>query len=131
WTAEDKEAFDAKTQKVAAYLSTIEAGPGVHVNGDLVVTESIADFGGLAAVLEAASQIDDFDYDAFFRNYASAWKIVMSKDKLAEKLVSDEHPPGSVRVNTNVQQYEEFYTAYDVQPGDGMYLAPEDRVAVW
>ena len=131
WTDEDRKAFEEKTAKVAAYFSTIEAVPGGYVNGEMTVGEAVADLGGMAVMLEAASHIDGFDYDAFFRNNAAVWKKQMSDELARSKLLTDVHPPGHVRTNANIQQFDEFYETYDVKPGDGMYLAPENRLSVW
>ena len=131
WTEADRNAFNEKTDKVAAYFSTIEAVPGGYVNGELTVGEAVADLGGMAVMLEAASHIEDFDYDAFFKNYAAVWEKQTSEDLARSMLVTDVHPPGHVRTNATVQQFDEFYQTYGVKPGDGMYLAPENRLSVW
>ena len=47
------------------------------------------------------------------------------------QLTQDSHPLDYSRTNVPVQQFEEFYEAFDVKEGDNMYLAPEDRLIVW
>lgn len=82
-------------------------------------------------MLEIAKGIEDFDYEMFFEAYANNWKMACTEESLENAVHTDEHPLNYLRVNAIVQQFEEFYDAYDVKEGDGMYLAPEKRLAVW
>ena len=72
----------------------------------------------------------DFDYDKLFRALAVAW---LEKGTLqnAYNQINDVHPMGYLRVNCTLQQFDEFIDFYGIKKGDGMYLAPEDRVAIW
>ena len=130
WTDEDRAAFEELTAKVEAYYSAIEALPGKYVDGQLTIGETVADLGGLSCALEIARDIEEFDYAAFFQSFAEIWRLKTTPE-MTEILLTDEHPPHYLRANVNVQQFEEFYQTYDVQPGDGMYLAPEARLSVW
>ena len=67
----------------------------------------------------------------FFLGYARTWRTKYRDEVLARMLVSDPHSPHRERVNGIVQNMPEFYKAFDVKPGDGHYLKPEDRVKVW
>jgi len=131
WTDEDRAAFQERTDKVAAYYEQIEVLPDLHVDGALTIGETVADLGGMACMMDIAKAIDGFDYDAFFRAYAHVWQKSLSADICAYITMSDEHPLGYVRTNANVQQVQEFYDTYEIAAGDGMYLAPEDRLSVW
>ena len=73
---------------------------------------------------------ENFDYDKFFRANANFWLV---KDSLQNALarLSDEHPMLYLRINCTLQQFDEFLDFYGIKEGDGMYLAPEDRVAIW
>ena len=104
---------------------------GQPVIGDNIQTEAIADMGGMKAMLILASQIEDFDYDLFFTSYANVWKGISTYEMEYYCLTSDTHPLNYLRTNCTVQQFQEFYDTYGVEEGDGMYLAPEDRIAVW
>ena len=77
-----------------------------------------------------AAEKDNFDYDAFFRAFAEAW---LTKDTLqmAYTRINDNHPMCYLRINCTLQQFDEFLNYYGITEGDGMYLAPEDRVAIW
>ena len=130
WTKEDEENFQLRASKVAKYFSSLTPLDLTVYSGKKVQSESIADMGGLKCALGLASQMTDFDYDLFFRSFAGLWK---SKNSyyVESQLMSDEHPLGFLRTNVTVQQFDEFLETYDVQEGDGMYLAPEDRILVW
>ena len=131
WTEEDKTAFDERVSEVSAYFSQFETLPGLYVNGELVRAEAVADLGGMSCMLEIAKGIEDFDYEMFFEAYANGWKMACTEESLENAVRTDEHPLNNLRVNAIVQQFEEFYDTYDVKEGDGMYLAPEKRLAVW
>ena len=133
WTEQDYQAFQERAQKVVQYMDQIipDNGSGVAVNGSRVQEEMIADLGGTKAALRIADQMDGFDYDAFFRMHALQWRGIMSAEVQQSMMATDGHPLDYLRTNAVLQQFEEFYTTYDVQPGDGMYLAPELRLEVW
>ncbi|MDO4983329.1 MAG: M13 family metallopeptidase [Eubacteriales bacterium] len=130
WTEEDRAAFDAKIQKIADYADTIYCWDGTHINGSIITGEACADMGAMACMLHIAKSIEGFDYDLFFRSFAELWSYLRSYNGFLSRL-KDEHPPEFYRVNATVQQFEEFYDCYGVEEGDGMYLAPEKRIAVW
>ena len=131
WTDEDYKAFTARADKLIKYYDKIEAWKGQHVNGDNIQGEAIADMGGMKAVLNIVDEIDGFDYDRFFRAYSKSWCDIESREQAYYILTQDPHPLNYLRVNPVVQQFQEFYDTYGVKEGDGMYLAPEDRVSVW
>lgn len=133
WTKQDEQKFQAKAGKLADYFSTFSVfrGTSANVNGDNVKAEAIADMGGIKCMLAIGKQQSEFDYQKFFRAYAQTFAAVrpLMTELMTES--EDEHPLPFLRTNVTVQQFEEFYEAFDIQPGDGMYLAPEKRVAVW
>ena len=131
WTEEDYEAFTDKAQKLIDYYDSIYVWTDQTVYGDNIQTEAIADMGGMKAVLNIAAGIDGFDYDEFFTSYAMVWRRLNTYEFEYYALTQDTHPLQYLRTNVTVQQFDEFYETYGVEEGDGMYLAPEDRVAVW
>lgn len=131
WTEEDRAEFDARIVKLDEYLSAIEVGDGNFVKGTNVDTEMVADYTGLQCALKMAEKIEDFDYDKFFTTYANMNASIATKNDEISLLLTDSHPLNYLRTNVPVQQFEEFYQTYDVKEGDGMYLAPEDRLLVW
>ncbi len=131
WTEKDKEEFDKRVKKMDDYLDTIIAFDGKHFIGSNIDTEMVADMTGLQCALRMASKVEGFDYDKFFTKYAQMnGSIMLYKGELSQ-LTQDPHPLNYSRTNVPVQQFEEFYETYDIKEGDGMYLAPEDRLLVW
>ena len=132
WTEEDYAVFGRRTQKLIDYYDQIIPWEGAQaVDGDTIKGEAIADMAGMKAALMLASEIEGFDYDLFFRSYAKSWADIYPFDRVEYLLAVDSHPLEYLRINTVVSQFQEFYDTYGVQPGDGMYLAPADRVSVW
>lgn len=131
WTEEDAEAFRARAQKLVDYYDGIYPFEGVSCSGTLVEAEAIADLVGFKCVLRIAAGQEDFDYKRFFESYAETWHSISTSETEYYLITQDSHPLAYLRINAVVQQFEPFYETYDVQPGDGMYLAPEDRLEVW
>ena len=131
WTAEDYVAFKEKNNKLIEYLNTqIHPWEGLQMNGELMAGEVCADMGGRKVMLMMASQRPDFDYDLFIRSYASHM-LYEYNEKYLDLYMNDEHPQAYIRVNLTLQQYDEFLDFYGITEGDGMYLAPKDRIAIW
>lgn len=131
WTSEDADAYAERIAKVDAYLDTLCPFEGYMVNGSMVDTEMVADMTGLQCALKMAAKIDNFDYDKFFTKYAQMNASIELPSAELSQLLTDSHPLNYLRTNVPVQQFEEFYTTYDVKEGDGMYLATENRILVW
>ena len=141
WQPADAQAFRARADQLVRQFSSFEALPGVKVNGELTLGENIADLGGLAVALDAyhaslhgraAPVIDGMTGDQrVFLGWAQLWRGKLRDDALRQKLASDPHAPREFRVNGVVRNLDSFAHAYEVEPGDGMYLAPGQRVRIW
>ena len=132
WTEEDYAAFMERAGKLVDYYDQVVAfDDGTPYNGQMVQTEAIADMAGLKCMLKMAEKIDGFDYKKFFEANARIWAEVDTLEAAESKVMSDSHPIHYLRANVSAQQFDEFLDTYDIKPGDGMYLAPEDRIAVW
>ncbi len=131
WTAEDKAKFKEKTDRLVAYYDRITVWDGLSCDGERVKREACADLGAISVLLRLASQKLDFDYRLFFESYARSWAANMTPEYAYYLGTYDEHPLDYLRVNTVAAQFQEFCDAFDVKEGDGMYIAPEDRVKVW
>jgi putative endopeptidase len=130
WTPEDKAEFQNRVERLETYYSNIHPWEGFDLPAAILTGEACADMAGMKCILRVASETEDFDYDAFFRTYADLWMMEF-KVSLAPKYLSDPHPQGYLRINSVLQQFDEFLDYYGITEGDGMYLAPEDRVAIW
>ncbi len=130
WTEEDANRFRAKNEKLAAYLSSIHPWEGNYTRGNIKTGESGADMEGMKCMLRLAAKDPDFDYDSFFRAYAAS-KLIKETSEMAKLITDDPHSMNYIRINATLQQYDEFLDFYGIKEGDKMYLAPEDRVAVW
>ncbi len=128
----DQHNFNDMTDNVASYYTTLIPYPGASdYKGENLKTEATADMGGLRSALYLASKVPDFDYDLFFRSFATAWRENVPLEAEQSHFHYDEHPLSFYRINVGLQQFDEFYETYGIEEGDGMYLAPEKRIKVW
>ena len=141
WTKEDVTKFEARATVLSDQYSRFEAVPGARVNGDLTLGENIADLGGLALALEAyhaslhGTQPPILDgltgEQRVFLGWAQVWRAKERDDLTRKNVVSDPHSPPEFRTNGVVRNLDNWYTAFDVKPGDSLYVAPEMRVRIW
>ena len=131
WTDEDYAAFQDKCAAVVAWYDGVESAPGLVCSGELTLGENVADLGAVACVVEAAKRLEAPDYDKLFRAMANTWASTSTRQVEATLLASDVHAPDKLRVNRVLQTIPEFYETYDIQPGDGMWTAPETRASIW
>jgi putative endopeptidase len=141
WTPKDAQVFNGRTARLIKEFSGFEALPGLHVNGANTIGENIGDLGGLNMAHEAyllslkgkpAPVIDGLTGDQrFFLAYAQVWREKYRDGSLREIVMSDVHSPARFRVNGPLPNIDAWYVAFDVKPGDKMYLIPEERVRIW
>lgn len=129
WTKEDYAEFKKRTQAEIDLFDGIQYGP-VKLNGKQIVSENIADQGGLTAAVEAAKDEGD-DMKELFENFARIWANKQLEASIKTQVSVDVHAPGPERANVQSQCQDEFYKAFDVKEGDGMWLDPEKRVHIW
>ncbi len=130
WTEEDAENFAELTQKVVDYYDSIEID-GRHVNGTQTVNENIADLGAINTVTSYFAG-DTEALDEVFHKFAATWASKYTDEYRNFLLNVDTHSPDKVRVNAAIKTVDCFYDTYpEIREGDGMYLAPEDRVKIW
>ncbi|MBO6040545.1 MAG: hypothetical protein J6P58_04990 [Oscillospiraceae bacterium] len=127
---EDYTAFRERAQKIADCFDRIRPFPYEAISGETVCGEAAADIGGLAIALKIAETDKAFDYDLFFRSHADLWRTQTTLSRERGEIYN-EHPLNYLRINVTSQQFDEFLETYGVKEGDGMYLAPEDRIAIW
>ena len=130
WTKEDYEEFQKRTQMMIEEWDGIPFAGG-KVNGTLVVSENIADNGGMAVTLDIMSHRENPDYKAYFYNWARVW-CQKAKVEYQQLLLSvDVHSPAPLRANVGPRNFPEWYKTFDVKDTDQMYIAPEKRVTIW
>lgn len=141
WTSEDAEKFNARADKLGTQYESIAILHGEKVNGKLTMGENIGDMGGMTLALAAyrtslggkpAPVIDGLTGDQrVFLGWAQVWRTKIREEALIKQIHSDPHAPAEARVNGVVRNIDAWYEAFDVKPGDKLYLAPEDRVRIW
>jgi len=141
WTEEDAARFTELKEKLAAQFSQYEVIDGLTINGEFTSGENIGDLGGLSIAYKAyhlslggreAPVIDGLTGDQrFFLGWAQVWRAKSRPEETRRLLVVDPHSPPRYRANGTVVNIPEFYAAFGVKEGDGMYLAPGDRVKIW
>jgi putative endopeptidase len=140
WTPADLKHFEAATDALAKQYSGYEALPGLFVNGKQTLGEDIADVSGLTAAYRAyhlsldgkpAPKIDGLSGDQrFFIAFGQAWRGKTRDAALRQQLATNVHAPGQFRAET-VRNLDPWYQTFDVQPGQKMYLKPDQRVKIW
>nr|WP_298719288.1 M13-type metalloendopeptidase [uncultured Steroidobacter sp.] len=141
WTKADANAFGDKTKVLIEQYSSFDALPGLKVNGATSLGENIGDLGGLNMAYEAyhntlqgkpAPVLDGLTGDQrFFLSWAQVWRTKIRDEALRAQVLSDPHAPPYFRVNGAVRNMDEWYAAFDVKPGDKLFLPPEQRVKIW
>ena len=141
WTEEDNERFQERAAGLVAQYNEFSPLEGMHVNGELTLGENIGDLAGLTMAYRAykrsldgkeAPVIGGFTGDQrFFLGWAQVWRRAYRDEELKQRLVTDSHSPSEYRSNGVVRNMPEFYEAFGVEEGDGMYLPAEERVKIW
>jgi len=141
WTAEDAKKFDERAAKLGAQFESYTPLPGMKINGRQTMGENIGDLSGIAVAYRAyklslkgakSPVIGGFTGDQrFFLGYAQVWRFKTRDEALRNQLLTDVHSPGMFRAFVPLTNIEEFYAAFNVQPGDKLYRAPADRVKIW
>ena len=141
WSKADGDAFKKRASGLVQQYSGFEALPGQKVNGELTLGENIGDLGGLGVAYQAyqssldgkpAPVLEGLTGDQrFFLAYAQAWQTKIRDGEMRARVLSDPHSPPYFRVNGTVRNVDAWYTAFNVQPGDKLYLAPDQRVKIW
>jgi putative endopeptidase len=140
WTPSDFAHFRASTAKLAAQYDTYRPFPDLSVNGKQTLAEDIADIAGISAAYDgyrsslkgkSAPTVHGFTGDQqFFIAFGQTWASKSRPAALRQQVLTDPHAPGEYRADT-VRNVDAWYKAFDVQPGQGLYLAPPERVQIW
>jgi putative endopeptidase len=140
WTPSDLEHFQAATAKLAAQYDNYHPFPDLALHGKQTLGENIADLGGIAASYDAyigtldggtAPEQDGFSgSQQFFIAYAQAHRNKSREAALRRQVMTDEHSPSEYRTDT-VRNIDDWYKDFQVQPGETLYLSPDERVRIW
>ncbi|TFF35899.1 M13 family metallopeptidase [Mucilaginibacter psychrotolerans] len=141
WTKEDYEKFKAKTSQVVKLYGSFTVLDTVHVKGALTLGENTADNGGIAIAYDAFKmteqgkgnvKIDGFTPDQrFFLSIARIWRVKTRDAFLRTYVNTNPHSPAMWRVNGPLMNFDPFYGAFNVQPGDKNYKAENERIRIW
>ena len=141
WTEDDADKFDKRASGLTDFYDKIEVAPGTKANGKFTLGENIADQGGLQVSYQAFQNVlksnplenkDGFSPEQrFFLAYANVWAGNIRPEEILRRTKVDPHSLGKWRVNAALPHIEGWYTAFNVQPTDKMYVAPESRAIVW
>ncbi|HVN49286.1 MAG TPA: M13 family metallopeptidase [Bacteroidota bacterium] len=141
WTDDTRKNFDARTMVLQKQFDEYVPIDSLHINGLQTLGENIADLGGVALALTALQNalkgksvetIDGFTPEQrFFLSFAQVWRRNVRPERLRLQVKTDFHSPAEYRVNGTLPNVQEFYDAFNVQPSDALYLAPDKRALIW
>ncbi len=144
WTDEDRAAFEERTKSLIdqyAELSPEQLDDSYKVNGELTIGENIGDLGGLSIAYKAYMNsldgkepelIDGYTgAQRLFLSWGQAWRSKGRDEIVIQRLATDPHSPAEFRCNQIVRNLDAFYDAFDVKPGDKLWLDPDQRVTIW
>jgi endothelin-converting enzyme/putative endopeptidase len=142
WSPETDRRFTERTRALGAQYNAFEPLPGLHVNGQLTMGENIGDLGGIEMAYSAYRRyvaqhgeppvLNGLTGDQrFFLAYAQAWRDYWREGLLRQVVLTNPHSPSMYRVNGVVRNVDAWYRAFNIQPGDRLYLPPDQRVHIW
>ena len=141
WTKNDEQEFNKRAAVMINQFNAFEPLPGNHINGKATLGENIADLGGILIALDAFKKTAQFKNNQpiaglspmkrYFLGYALGWMGYPTEQSLKNQLMTDVHSPAKYRVNGPFVNVKEFYSAFDIQAKDKIYLADSVRVNIW
>ena len=141
WTDQDRAEFEKRTGALVDQYNQFKPFDDLNVNGEFTLGENIGDLGGITIGLLAykmsldgkeAPVIDGYTgIQRVFLGYGQIWRRKFRDEELRRRIATDPHSPGEYRANGSVRNVPEWYTAFNVQEGDALYLPPEERVKIW
>lgn len=142
WQEEDYKQFQARTNKLVEQYDSYEPLDSVFVSGKFTLGENIGDLGGVASAYDGLKlYLQDNGYPAktqgftpeqrFFISWATIWRSKYKDESLRNQVLTDPHAPGMFRAVGPLINIDGFYNAFNIRPGDAMYIEPDDRVYIW
>ena len=130
WTKKDMKKFQKKINAMIKQFDKIQL-PWGTVNGKFIVSENMADNGGMAVTLAIMANTEGASYEEYFKNWAKVWCMKAKPEYQALLLSLDVHGPAILRANMQPRNFKEWYETFDVKKTDKMYIAPKKRVVIW
>lgn len=141
WSKEDENEFTSRAHKLITQFSNFTVLDSMHVNGEASLGENLADLGGIVICYDAFKKTDEYKKNEiisgmtpsqrYFLGYALSWMGHARDESLAQQIKTDVHSPNFLRVNGPFSDVDAFYEAFNVKPGDKMYLADSLRAKIW
>lgn len=129
WQESDFQKFNELTKKAVDYYNTYEMN-GYPINGTLTLSENIADLGAVSCITEYALN-KGYDLSKVYTAYGKMWATKKTDASEISAILNDTHSPAKIRVNAVLSAMDKFYEVFDIQPGNGMYKAQEERPSIW
>ncbi len=130
WSDEDRAEFSKLCAKVSSLYDGCEAVPGIQNDGILTLNENIADLGAASCITQLANE-KKLDHKLMYKAFAEVWAGTATREFYEYLSLNDVHSSGKIRVNRTLMNLPEFYEAFEIKQGDGMYLPIEERVIIW
>lgn len=142
WSPQDLNQFTALGKSLAKQYSALQPFEGIYVDGDFTLGENIGDLGGVTAAYEGLKlfyaehgkpePIDGFTAEQrFFISWATIWRTKSRDEYVKTQVKTDPHAPGIYRSYVPLQNFDPWYEAFDIKPGNKLYIEPENRVRIW
>jgi putative endopeptidase len=141
WTDPDRAEFEMRSGKLVEQYNSFKVFDDLNVNGEFTLGENIGELGEISIGQRAyqialggnEAQVMDgvTGLQRVFIGYAQVWQALQRDEALRNQVATDPHPPAEFRANGAVRNVPEYYTDLDVQPGDALYLPPEETVRIW
>ena len=141
WTAAERAEFQRRSANLVTQFNGYEMVDGLHIDGQFTLGENLADLAGLTLSFQAIKKVSSGKPDPlidgntreqrFFLAWAQLWRCKITDEELTRQVKTNEHAPARQRINGPLSNMPEFYEAFEVKPGNGMYLAPDKRTTIW
>ncbi|GAB3300020.1 M13 family metallopeptidase [Hymenobacter tenuis] len=141
WTKKDRQLFQQRVNGIVRQFNGYTVLDSLHINGKATAGENIADLGGIVIALDAFKKTEQYKKgekiggltptQRYFLGYALGWQVHQRDERLAQAILTDVHSPAQYRINGPFADVPEFYEAFNVKPGNKLYLPDSARVKIW
>jgi putative endopeptidase len=137
WNQKDEQSFDSLCSKLITQYNQYEVADKTFINGELTLSENIADLGGLSVAFDAykltqlGKKNDKENDKQFFIAFAKVWRDKLSEEDLKNTVLRDTHSPPSWRINGVLSNFTPFYEVFNIDKKDKLYKDKKDRIVIW